>query len=588
MKQIRIKRPAAQGGTAGAAIPDDGEYSRRWKTAVHSAPVRRLLACACCLAGSFLLSALSLAGRPLPLAATLVLSLTSWPEKLLAFAGAGAGYVLLFGPESAMEPVALLLSILAAAVIFRRTPISKALVAGSLTAAVGVVFLLDTGFRLLNLAVLVASVAMAAAAPVFWRHAMDGKHPLTRWAACGLFAAGLWQALFGGSPTFLLALVCGAVTGRLLPTQLAPVEREEKRPPQPIPEQRSVEKALRTMHSVLAREEPLLRPVQLNGVYDFAAEQVCRCCVGYKQCWENQSEDTYRDLCAAGEAAMLRGMVLREDLPDRFLDRCRHSEGFLTAVNQALDAAVSRQREAHRLEEGRQVAAGQYLLMERLLRTLSRGNAAEPPNYLPEMAVGTAARSGNRVSGDRGSTCRDRFGHFYILLCDGMGTGADARAESDRAARLLTSLLEAGAEADGAMALLNGFYTLRRASAFSTVDLLKVDLRTGEGILYKWGAAPSYLRTAAGVKKIGTATPPPGIDAAQTHAPGQYALSLKEGETLVMVSDGAFGTLTEQRLTDVTVGTVRDLAACLITLGEAEPADDRTAVVLRLKPAKAS
>ena len=428
---------------------------------------------------------------------------------------------------------------------------------------------------------------MAAAAPVFWERAMDGKHPAARWAACGLFAAGLWQAVFGASPVFLLALGCGALAGRLLPGQLA-APKEEARPPQPIPEQRSVEKALRTMHSVLAREEPLLRPVQLNQVYDFAAEQVCRCCVCHKQCWEIWSEDTYRDLCTAGEAAMLRGVALREDLPERFLDRCRHTEGFLTAVNQALDAAAVRQREAHRLEEGRQVAAGQYLLLERLLRTLSRGIVSEPPNYLPEMAVGTAARIGNQVSGDRGSTCRDRFGHFYILLCDGMGTGPAARAESDRAARLLTSLLEAGAEADGAMALLNGFYTLRRASAFSTVDLLKVDLRTGQGILYKWGAAPSYLRTVEGVKKIGTVTPPPGIDAAQTRAPGQYALSLKEGETLVMVSDGAFGALTEQRLTDVTVGTVRDLAACLITLGQTEPSDDRTAVVLRLKPAKAS
>ena len=591
MKQIGSRKPEGRTGPrAGTAVleRDRSGLSQLLRTAADSAAARRTLSCGGCLAGGFLLSALSLAGHPLPLAATLVLCMRPWPEKLLTFAGAGVGYARFFGWELAMEPIALLVSMLAAAVIFRRTPISPALVSGSLTAAVGVVFLLDTGVRLLNAAILTASVAMAAAAPVFWKHVRGGRHPLARWAACGLFAAGLWQALFGGSPTFLLALGCGAVTGRFLPNQLSAADRPENRPAQPIPEQRSVEKALRTMHSVLAREEPLLQPVQLNQVYDFAAEQVCRCCSGYKQCWEILAEDTYRDLCDAGEAAMLRGEALREDLPDRFLNRCRHTEGFLTAVNQALDAAAARQREAHRLEEGRQVAAGQYLLLERLLRTLSRGAAVTPPRYLPEMAVGTAARTGNRISGDRGSACRDRFGHFYILLCDGMGTGPDAKAESDRAARLLTSLLEAGAEADGAMALLNGFYTLRRSTAFSTVDLLKLDLRTGKGTLYKWGAAPSYLRTGEGVQKIGTATPPPGIDAAQTRAPGQYALSLREGETLVMVSDGAFGAQTEQRLRDVSVGTVRDLAACLITLGETEPADDRTAVVLRLKLAEAS
>ena len=55
MKQIGIKRPAGRGRAAGAAFPGEGKPSRGWKTAIHSAPVRRLLACACCLAGSFLL-----------------------------------------------------------------------------------------------------------------------------------------------------------------------------------------------------------------------------------------------------------------------------------------------------------------------------------------------------------------------------------------------------------------------------------------------------------------------------------------------------------------------------------------------------
>ena len=582
-RQILLRETKKQ-----APAGEETFLTKLYRAVMRSPICRRVLTGLGCFAGSFLLSAVSLAGRPLPLAATLILTVVPWPEKLLTLAGAGVGYALLFGWELAMEPISLLLSCLAAAVIFRRTPISMPLVTGSLTAAVGVVFLLDTGVRPLTVAVLTASVAMAAAAPVFWARALDGKHPVARWTAWGLFAAGLWRILFRASPVFLLALGCGALTGRLFPAQFDVQKTREAFAPQPIPEQRGVEKALRTMHGVLAREEPRLRPIQLNEVYDFAAEQVCRCCVGCKQCWETLSEDTYSDLCAAGEAAMLRGVAVREDFPERFLSRCRHTEGFLTAVNQALDAAAARRREARRFEDGRQIAAGQYLLLERLLHTLSRSAPSVPPAFLPEMAVGTAARVGNRVSGDRGSACRDRFGHFYILLCDGMGTGPAARAESDRAAKLLTSFLEAGAEADGAMALLNGFYALRGEAAFSTMDLLKLDLRTGEGVLYKWGAAPSYLRTGEGVKKIGTGTPPPGLDAAGSRAPGQYALSLKEGETLVMVSDGAFGAETEQRLQEVAAGTVRDLAACLITLGETSPADDRTAVVLRLKPAKAS
>ena len=153
----------------------------------------------------------------------------------------------------------------------------------------------------------------------------------------------------------------------------------------------------------------------------------------------------------------------------------------------------------------------------------------------------------------------------------------------DRAARLLTAFLETGLEADTALEFLNGFYVLRKDAAFATLDLLKLDLRSGEGVLYKWGAAPSCLRRGAGVEIIGTATLPPGLEAGEGRVPGQYGLSLKEGETLVMVSDGAWGEETSRRLSEFTEGSVRDLASCLITLGESDASDDRTVVVLRLR-----
>ena len=113
---------------------------------------------------------------------------------------------------------------------------------------------------------------------------------------------------------------------------------------------------------------------------------------------------------------------------------------------------------------------------------------------------------------------------------------------------------------------------------------LYAHLRAGTGTLYKWGAAPSYLRRSGGVEKIGTATPPPGLEAARGRVPGQDELSLREGETLVMVSDGAWGEETARRLADFTEGSVRDLASCLITMGETDAEDDRTAVAVRLRP----
>ncbi|MBQ1406405.1 MAG: hypothetical protein IIZ00_09385, partial [Oscillospiraceae bacterium] len=85
-------------------------------------------------------------GRPLPLAAGAILLAGASPCGLLATVGAIGGYLLLWGWEAAMEPLALSLSFFAAAVIFRKTPISMQCLSAGLTGAVGAVFLLDSGF----------------------------------------------------------------------------------------------------------------------------------------------------------------------------------------------------------------------------------------------------------------------------------------------------------------------------------------------------------------------------------------------------------------------------------------------------------
>lgn len=486
-----------------------------------------------------LLSALSLGGGPLPLAGFLVYCAALWADAAGALFGALCGYALFYGWSGAPEPWALCLSLFAASALLRRSARPDALVLGGVTLVVEGIFLLDSGFALA---------------------------PLMRGAVWVLAATALPLAL-----------------------RRLPLLRSTDAPPQvrEPPSLRPAQKVLENMYAALVRESPAPKPAQVAELFDYAAEQVCGCCVSRALCWEQNAEDTYRDLCAAGEAALLRGTALREDLPDRFQTRCRHTEGFLTAVNQALDKAALRQREVHRLAQGRQIAAVQYLLLARLIKSLDRPTVDAPVRFHPELAVGSATRAGCEISGDRGAACRDRFGRFYVLLCDGMGSGPAAREESDRAARSLSAFLELGMEADTAMALLNGFFQLRRTAVFSTVDLLRLDLQSGEGTLFKWGAAPSYLCRGQAVQKIGTATLPPGLEAGAADPPGQFALSLQEGETLVMVSDGAYGEETERRLAEMT-GSVRDLASCLIAMGESDASDDRTVAVLRLHPEKPS
>lgn len=319
---------------------------------------------------------------------------------------------------------------------------------------------------------------------------------------------------------------------------------------------------------------------EIAEVYDFAAEQVCRHCANSDLCWEQDAERTYLDLCAAAEPVMRRGMALREDLPQSFLARCRHTEGFLTALNRRLDESLSRRQLRNRRQEYRRILADQYLFVSRYLRTLADAlydTSPQPPLFRPEIAVCSAGKSG--VSGDRGATLYDSSGSFCVLLCDGMGTGAAARAESDRAVRTLTTLLDAGVAPDAALGLLNDFYVLQENACFSTVDLLRADLRAGTAVLYKWGAAPSYCRRGDVVRTIGTASPPPGCE--PNRAAEQHPVSLRDGETLILVTDGAFGEETEARIADFHGNSVKELAERIIDGADSE--DDRTAVVLRLR-----
>ena len=191
---------------------------------------------------------------------------------------------------------------------------------------------------------------------------------------------------------------------------------------------------------------------------------------------------------------------------------------------------------------------------------------------------------GNRPEADNGDRCIFFAGtalRYYVLLCDGMGTGLGAVQEGRTAAAMLRRLLCAGYPADNALESLNSLCALRDRAGAVTADLLELQLDSGKAVFYKWGAAPSYLLRDQGVERIGVAGPPPGLavtDCCQT----TQRVSLRRGELLVMVSDG--------------VGEEEALACCmknpgldpealvekLLERGQLGGEDDATVVLVRL------
>lgn len=210
----------------------------------------------------------------------------------------------------------------------------------------------------------------------------------------------------------------------------------------------------------------------------------------------------------------------------------------------------------------------------------------------PLMAVaGVAAqkKSGETVSGDAGTYFKRPDGQLYLLLCDGMGSGPEANRESSLAIRLLEQLLQAGVSACHALTTLSSALALRGedTGGFTTVDLLQIDLFSGEGELFKLGAAPTYVKKGEQVQRLSGSSLPAGLAEGGPAALDHFTLRLAPGDCVLMVSDGICGTgddgWLKERLAQFDGASPKDLARELITASPQEATDDRTALVVRIE-----
>ena len=322
---------------------------------------------------------------------------------------------------------------------------------------------------------------------------------------------------------------------------------------------------------------------QSAAIFDCAADQICRTCAKWSVCWEQNAQETFRLLSRASRGILRRGEAKRDDLPPLFLARCCHIDSFLRAVNDALSTQLAKVQYQSRLAESRRIVCDQYRILSRLLQLLCEPAQPQlqPDCYSPELGFRATGLRGASISGDYGASFR--CGEwYYLLLCDGMGTGEEARAEALATSALIQELIEAGVDAHDALQTLNGLYILRDGGGFAAIDLLQVSLVSAEGFLHKWGAAPSFLKFGRVVQKLGSALPPPGLGVGQGYKPECIRISLQRGEALVLTSDGVDPDMTERFLQSSGELNVRELASGVVGSSDTAAPDDRTAAVLRL------
>ena len=272
-----------------------------------------------------------------------------------------------------------------------------------------------------------------------------------------------------------------------------------------------------------------------------------------------------------------------EDLPRG----CKKPGRLLYELRRGQEQLRRMKGDRRRLESYQCAARDQYAFLADFLQNLAgelgKKESRRQPRYRAEVALST--RSHRQENGDKCIWFPGPGNEYYILLCDGMGTGAGAAAESREAAELLKQLLTAGLPAEYALRSFNSLAVLRELGGCTTVDLVRLQLDTGLGTIYKWGAASSYLLKNGQLRKIGTAGPPPGLS--QQARETVDRLSLGGGEVLILLSDGAGEDTLLRTSWTAPEPSPGGLAAAIVEQG-AKDGDDATVAVVRLKSFDAS
>lgn len=337
---------------------------------------------------------------------------------------------------------------------------------------------------------------------------------------------------------------------------------------------------LELVASVMAQAEQLLQEAQGNPIDEAAqlvkvADRACTACPSRKGC------KAAEHIARLPVSVLHQGQIHMDDLP---LD-CKKRSRLLTELRRSQDQLRLLYADHQRRQEYRNAVIQQYHFLSEYLQDLAdqlpQRTVAKPQRFQPEVAVcstGKEMANGDRCMWFAGTQLR-----YYLLLCDGMGTGPAAAEEAKTAGNLLRRLLMAGYPAQYALRSLNSLCALRGKAGTVTLDLAEFRLDTGKVSVYKWGAAPSWLLLSTGPEQIGAGGIPPGMSVTDARETVDN-LTMRHGEVLVMLSDGVDAAAALKNTGPYLQEPAGTLAARLLEQGRGDGMDDATVAVIRLDP----
>ena len=161
----------------------------------------------------------------------------------------------------------------------------------------------------------------------------------------------------------------------------------------------------------------------------------------------------------------------------------------------------------------------------------------EKANLRPCIISEQHTNKGEKYCGDSFNSFFDGLGNFYVIMCDGMGTGYSASISGNMSSKVISNMIRGGINPKTAISISNSFLIAKsNDETLSTVDIFSINLFSGESSFIKAGSASSFVKKRHEVIKISSDTFPIGI--LTNFNISTTRCKLGKDDLVLMVSDG--------------------------------------------------
>ena len=207
--------------------------------------------------------------------------------------------------------------------------------------------------------------------------------------------------------------------------------------------------------------------------------------------------------------------------------------------------------------------------------------------YKIEGACSKIVGARDEISGDSAIMFESKDMFAYGLICDGMGSGNEAKRTADFSSEFIRNALDLGVNYSTLIYMLNSAMRRSGDECGIAVDLFSFDLITGEACFLKSGAAASYIKRSGSLFRIRSETMPLGI--LREVDSERIGAKVEPGDLIIMLSDGMLNENGENErliklLNKPALSDLSEYASLIAEDGAAgiSSEDDKSVIVLRI------